>query len=443
MRFIDQSYIDSEPFLDVVKALLVSGEVLTSDWSSSDFEVKCDQWTNTNAGKTIVKSFSIENTQYSTLQQQFQLTCQYATCSNTQGLIIDGLDPSDTLGEIVLDNIVYELVGLTNTVTLPIPKKYCDAHTEIIVIEAIQLLVEGQAPTLLTESQLARTYGVTISRESMQINVKDESLHLHTIELKITTSITEEASYATSIRQKIIFKVPDCELTQVDIDKAERQQIELTVEQGGEDLTKSLKETLSKARETMKAKIVKYCGALTVQYVDQDKLYPFLDVDLDTEEAKLSADLLFKTGVYEKAFIRYTYSKGDNLRLVVPIVAEIEPCKILSVKFEQPRTAIEYILCENELKVQIPRVLTKPDCGVDPDINSYVLTAKSKVPQDKQIEEFIWFDLYEKVIVVRYSEDLSLYKQSFSASLLVYAESRLEAKLEFSVSFSSLGPKLG
>ena len=62
MRFIDQSYIDSEPFLDVVKALLVSGEVLTSDWSSSDFEVKCDQWTNTNAGKTIVKSFSIENT---------------------------------------------------------------------------------------------------------------------------------------------------------------------------------------------------------------------------------------------------------------------------------------------------------------------------------------------------------------------------------------------
>ena len=82
-------------------------------------------------------------------------------------MIIDGLDPSDTLGEIVLDNIVYELVGLTNTVTLPIPKKYCDAHTEIIVIEAIQLLVEGQAPTLLTESQLARTYGVTISRESM------------------------------------------------------------------------------------------------------------------------------------------------------------------------------------------------------------------------------------------------------------------------------------
>ena len=155
------------------------------------------------------------------------------------------------------------------------------------------------------------------------------------------------------------------------------------MEQGGEDLTKSLKETLSKARETMKAKIVKYCGALTVQYVDQDKLYPFLDVDLDTEEAKLSADLLFKTGVYEKAFIRYTYSKGDNLRLVVPIVAEIEPCKILSVKFEQPRTAIDYILCENELKVQIPRVLTKPDCGVDPDINSYVLTAKSKVPQDK------------------------------------------------------------
>ena len=45
--------------------------------------------------------------------------------------------------------------------------------------------------------------------------------------------------------------------------------------------------------------------------------------------------------------------------------------------------------------------------------------------------------------MVRYSEDLSLYKQSFSASLLVYAESRLEAKLEFSVSFSSLGPKLG
>ena len=80
-------------------------------------------------------------------------------------MIIEGLDPSNTLKENVLDNIVYELVGLTNTVTLPIPKKYCDAYTEIIAIEMIQLLVEGQAPTLLTESQLAQTYGVIISGE--------------------------------------------------------------------------------------------------------------------------------------------------------------------------------------------------------------------------------------------------------------------------------------
>ena len=82
-------------------------------------------------------------------------------------MIIEGLDPSNTLKENVLDNIVYELVGLTNTVTLPIPKKYCDADTEIIAIEMIQLLVEGQAPTLLTESQLAQTYGVIISGEQM------------------------------------------------------------------------------------------------------------------------------------------------------------------------------------------------------------------------------------------------------------------------------------
>lgn len=55
MNFIDQNYINTEPFNDVVKALIVSGEVLTSDWSSSDFEVKCDHWTNANAGTTSVK----------------------------------------------------------------------------------------------------------------------------------------------------------------------------------------------------------------------------------------------------------------------------------------------------------------------------------------------------------------------------------------------------
>ena len=90
------------------------------------------------------------------------------------------------------------------------------------------------------------------------------------------------------------------------------------------------------------------------------------------------------------------------MQLKIPMHAEILPCEIQSIKLKQPRIAVEYILLENELKVDIPAFEATPDCGVDPVIASYTLNTKGKVPNDLTVEELVWFDVGSKAIMVRY-----------------------------------------
>ena len=66
---------------------------------------------------------------------------------------------------------------------------------------------------------------------------------------------------------------------------------------------------------------------------------------MNAEELVLSGDKLYQAGTYDSSFIRLKYELSDDVRMEIPINANIVACDITAFKFKFAKMQVEYNLC--------------------------------------------------------------------------------------------------
>ena len=54
---------------------------------------------------------------------------------------------------------------------------------------------------------------------------------------------------------------------------------------------------------------------MTVEFIDENDDHPFIEVDLEKEEMRLSSSLLYAAATYDTTYLKFYYAKNEALKI--------------------------------------------------------------------------------------------------------------------------------
>ena len=190
-----------------------------------------------------------------------------------------------------------------------------------------------------------------------------------------------------------------------------------------------------RGREALKETAYSFlCGNIVWFFQDLTGEQPFIKVNFKDLKITLKPDIKYAEGFYNKASIRFHYKRFPKLYFDVRIHSTIDPCVIESAEFSNKNLVLYYNLGKDEDVYRLPKFKVEPNCNVTIDTFEF--------EQSWEDNSLLEFDAVSDVLIVKKTEDLTLFGAKISATLTVYTH-EYDRPLELSilVRYVSRGPE--